>query len=349
MQGVVCMKDNFGREIDYIRISVTDRCNLRCRYCMPPEGIFTIPMPEILTYEEIAGVCRAAVDLGIKKVRLTGGEPLVRQNLPDLVSMIRRIPGIESISMTTNGILLKEHLAELTKGGLDGVNISLDTLNPEVFRYITGYDRLEAVMEGLYAALEAGLRVKVNAVLLPREFYLSEENNWMSMLSLAEKLPVDLRFIELMPIGEGRQLYGPDKDIRRPGRGGSGVGYADGEEILNVLQQRYPDLCEDGTVHGNGPAVYYRIPGFAGSIGLIRAMHGRFCQSCNRIRVSSTGKVKPCLCYAEGYDIRQALRHGTEREVKEVLERSVLAKPSGHCFEDPQHVSEEQRMVSIGG
>lgn len=326
------MEDNFGRKIDYMRISVTDRCNLRCKYCMPEGGVSTIPMSELLSYEEIARVCQVAADLGIKKVRLTGGEPLVRLEVEKLVSMIHRIPGIESITMTTNGILLKEHLKELTDSGLNGVNISLDTLDPETFKYITGQDALGKVMDSIHASLEAGICVKVNTVLLPGEFYLEKDKTWMSMLPLAKELPVDLRFIELMPIGEGKAFY-----------------QLTGDEVLSILKKKYPGLHEDKTIHGSGPAVYYQIPGFAGSIGLIQAMHGKFCHNCNRIRISATGKVKPCLCYADSYDVQQVLRQGTEDDLRKVLEKAILAKPPSHCFEDLKDISEEQKMVSIGG
>ena len=164
------MKDRFDREINYMRISVTDRCNLRCRYCMPEGGIETIPMEQILTYEEIARVCRIGAMLGIRKIRLTGGEPLVRKDLPKLVSMIRGIPEIESIQMTTNGILLSDCLEILKESGLDGVNISLDTIDRELFQRITGTDALPEVLDSIQAALDAGLRVKINTVLLPRDF-----------------------------------------------------------------------------------------------------------------------------------------------------------------------------------
>lgn len=327
------MRDSFDREIDYMRISVTDRCNLRCRYCMPAEGIQTIPMPELLTYEEITRVCRIGVELGIRKIRLTGGEPLVRAQVPDLVAMIRSIPGIESVTMTTNGILLGKYLPELTDSGLDGVNISLDTLNRELFQKITRFDALPEVMENIRAALDAGLKVKVNTVLLPRDFFEDCVVDWREMLSLAEKLPVDLRFIELMPIGEGKQYY-----------------HVTGEEVLSSLQRMFPGLQDDHTVHGSGPAVYYQIPGFAGSVGLILAMHGKFCHNCNRIRLSATGKVKPCLCYAETYDLQQALRNGgSDEEIRKMLETAVYAKPAAHCFDTLKNVSEEHRMVSIGG
>lgn len=327
------MKDRFDREINYMRISVTDRCNLRCRYCMPEGGIETIPMEQILTYEEIARVCRIGAMLGIRKIRLTGGEPLVRKDLPKLVSMIRGIPEIESIQMTTNGILLSDCLEILKESGLDGVNISLDTIDRELFQRITGTDALPEVLDSIQAALDAGLRVKINTVLLPRDFFEDQIVEWRDMLSLAKNFPADLRFIELMPIGEGKQYY-----------------HVTGEEVLASLQKCYPDMREDGTVHGSGPAVYYRIPGFSGSVGLIRAIHGKFCSGCNRIRLSAAGKLKPCLCYAETFDLQRVIRNGgSDDEIRKEMERAVRAKPRGHCFEALQKISEEQRMVSIGG
>lgn len=326
------MKDSFGRTIDYMRISVTDRCNLRCRYCMPEGGIDHIPMKELLSYEEITRVCQEAAKLGIRKIRLTGGEPLVRWEIEKLVGMLRQIPGIESVSMTTNGITLKEHLPKLVEQGLTGVNISLDTLNPDTFAHITRFDQFDSVMDSIHAALDAGLKVKVNTVLLPKEFFPDWKESWTSMLELARELPLDLRFIELMPIGEGKQYS-----------------YITGEDVLETLQEKYPDLQPDFSVHGSGPAVYYKIPGFAGGVGLIRAMHGKFCHNCNRIRMSATGKIKPCLCYADTYDIRPALKTGSDEDVSRILQQSIQAKPSAHCFDNLAIISENQRMVSIGG
>ena len=327
------MKDRFGREIDYMRISVTDRCNLRCKYCMPQGGISTIPMRDLLTYEEITRVCEIAAGLGLKKIRLTGGEPLVRSQIPTLVGMLRNIPGIESVTMTTNGILLKDRLYELVEKGLTGVNISLDTLDADLFQEITGFDCLQKVLDSIHASLEAGLKVKVNAVLLPRDFLPDRIVDWKEMLSLARDYPVDMRFIELMPIGEGKQYY-----------------HVTGEEVLQALWDMFPDMEEDGSIHGSGPAKYYKIPGFSGSVGLILAMHGKFCHNCNRIRLSATGKIKPCLCYSDTYDLASVLRSGgTDEQVRGVLEQSIFAKPSAHCFDTLNHISEDQRMVSIGG
>lgn len=327
------MRDHLGREIDYMRISVTDRCNLRCRYCMPEEGIRLFPMSEVLTYEEIARVCRISAGLGIRKIRLTGGEPLARAHLAKLVRMIRRIPDIRQITMTTNGILLKERLPELLDAGLDGVNISLDTLDEELYEKITGFPLLSRAMEGMYAALDSGIQVKINTVLLPENFFPGYASDWKEMLSLARELPVDLRFIELMPIGEAGSF-----------------GQVNGEQVKQELRRMYPDLQQDGTVHGNGPAVYYRIPGFAGTVGMILAVHEKFCQDCNRIRLSATGKIKPCLCYAETTDLRCMLRDGSsDGRIREVLERAVWRKPAAHCFDHPQEISEKHRMSSIGG
>ena len=345
------MKDQYGREIEYMRISVTDRCNLRCRYCMPEGGISTIPMEELLSYEEIETVCRIAADMGIRKIRLTGGEPLVRLEVAKLVRMLRQIDGIDSVTMTTNGILLKQHLDELLEAGLSGVNISLDTLDPERFRNITGVDALDQVLDSIHACLDRGLQTKVNTVLIPDDFFAPREaickagecperdrgaetaaENWWSMLELARTLPVDLRFIELMPIGEGRQYY-----------------QISGADALQMLKDRYPELREDHTVHGSGPAVYYKIPGFAGTVGMIQALHGKFCAGCNRIRMSATGKIKPCLCYADTFDLKPALRRREKEEVRRILSEAIYRKPSSHCFEEPDEISEDKRMVSIGG
>ena len=175
--------------------------------------------------------------------------------------------------------------------------------------------------------------MKVNTVLLPRDFFDDAVVDWREMLALAKELPVDLRFIELMPIGEGKQYY-----------------HVTGEEVLSSLREMYPALQDDHTVHGSGPAVYYRIPGFAGSVGLILAMHGKFCHECNRIRLSATGKIKPCLCYAETFNLQPVIRGGgSDAQIREIMKKAIYAKPAAHCFETLQDVSEEHRMVSIGG
>ncbi|MCC8127158.1 MAG: GTP 3',8-cyclase MoaA [Clostridiales bacterium] len=321
------MKDAYGREINYLRISITDRCNLRCRYCMP-EGISCVPMDEILTFEEIERVCREAVDLGITRFKITGGEPLVRLGCPSLIGMIKKIPGVDQVTMTKNGVELKKYLPELKAAGLDAVNISLDTLNPEKFLTITGYDRLTKVLESLQAAVDAGLRVKTNTVLQRG----MNDGEWEKLMLLAKDQHLDVRFIELMPIG-----YGAD---------GSMVSNPD---LIERIRKKYPQVQHDSAFHGNGPAVYCRIPGWQGSIGFISAIHGKFCAQCNRIRMTAVGEIKPCLCYEESFDIRNALRCGTKEDVREVLLRAIRTKPQMHCFEKREAVTEKKLMAKIGG
>ena len=194
------MKDLYGRTIDYMRISITDRCNLRCRYCMP-DGIEWIPMDEILTYEQIETVCRVAVSLGINKFKITGGEPLVRKGCPELIGSIKQIPGVEQVTITTNGILLKEQLDRLILAGVDGVNVSLDTLDAEKFKQITGFDLLDRVEASIQSAVAKGLRVKINTVLQSGV----NEDEWKGLMDLAKDQRLDVRFIEMMPIGYGKR------------------------------------------------------------------------------------------------------------------------------------------------
>ena len=325
------MIDHNNRNIDYLRISVTDRCNLRCRYCMP-EGISTLPMKDILTFEEIRAVVEQAAELGLRHFRLTGGEPTVRIGLPILIREIRSVPGIEKVSMTTNGILLEKMLPDLISAGLDSVNISLDTMNREKYLEITGTDGLETVLSSVRAACSAGLKVKVNAVSL-----FSDEENIRSLIDLARELPVDVRFIEMMPVGYGRQFPGISHN-----------------ELMKILRNLYPGMTKDDRVHGFGPAVYYRIPGYRGSVGLISAIHGKFCSSCNRVRLPPQGILKTCLCYSDGADLREILRADMPEEEKkcmlrESMREAILRKPDAHCFESPEAMTENAAMNAIGG
>lgn len=325
------MKDSYGRKIDYMRISITDRCNLRCRYCMP-EGIEQVPMSDILTYEEIIRVCRAAARAGIRKLKITGGEPLVRMGCPELIGKLKKITGIEQVTMTTNGILLAELLPELLDNGLDAVNISLDTINRDIYQQITGRDELPQVMEGIKAAIESGIPVKANVVLQKG----INEKEWKGLAELTKENSMDVRFIEMMPIGYGREyqtIYN--------------------EDILAKLKEREPELYEDISVHGNGPAVYYRIPGAKGSIGFISAMHGKFCGNCNRLRLTSMGKLKPCLCFGDSIDLRKILRESGGESEDELLYQAVCEavrmKPEQHRFEALSDITEQKKMVQIGG
>lgn len=332
------MKDQFNREIDYMRISITDKCNLRCQYCMP-EGVDIVPMSHLLTFEEIVEICTAAATLGIRKIKITGGEPLVRRDAPELFGMLREIPGIESVTLTTNGVLLKKYLPMLIENGLKSVNISLDTMDRILYQQITGYDVFLQVMDSIQAAMEAGLQVKINTVLLRG----INENSWKQMVEFARTHPVDIRFIEIMPIGAGQAFSGVSNEV-----------------LIGLLQEIYPDIKKDFSVHGNGPATYYSIPGFIGGIGFISAMHGKFCEQCNRIRMSAQGEIKPCLCYGTSIDLRQALREECQqgKEIKsennhvkllEVLQKAIYQKPQAHCFEKTEEITEKKKMVSIGG
>lgn len=321
------MIDSYDRKINYMRISITDRCNLRCRYCMP-YGIELMPMSEILTYENICDICKEAVELGITRFKITGGEPLVRKGCPDLIRMIKAIPGVEQVTMTTNGILLKEQLENLKNAGLDAINISLDSLDKERFHSITGFDQLEKVLDGIHLAVDYGFPVKINCVLQKG----MNDEEWDKIAMLAKELPLDVRYIELMPIGDGHTEEGISN-----------------EELLSRFRHQYPSIEKDERIHGNGPAVYYKIPGWKGSIGLISAIHGKFCSQCNRIRMTSTGEIKPCLCFEESISIKEAAKSQDKSEMKKILKQAILRKPQMHRFEETDQITEQKKMAQIGG
>lgn len=325
------MKDQYQRNIDYMRVSVTDRCNLRCRYCMPKD-IELLPMEEILSFEEILEIIRQAASLGIRKIKITGGEPLVRKNCAGLIAKIRETEGIEKVTLTTNGILLPEYIEDLKAAGIDSINISLDTLRKDRFQEITGFDALDQVLAGIDASLNAGIRTKINTVLQKGV----NDGEWQDLMLLAKDRPLDVRFIEMMPIGYGAVSTGVS-DI----------------ELRSKIRELYPGTEEDHTVHGNGPAVYVRIPGFCGGVGFIAAINEKFCKDCNRIRLTSAGRIKPCLCYGDSFDLREILRtkEGPERDalLKETLQKAITYKPKEHCFEAKSSVTEKKKMSQIGG
>ena len=312
-----------------MRISVTDRCNLRCRYCMP-HGIERVPMEELLSYEEIAFVCAQAAGLGIDRFRITGGEPLVRRDCETLAALLKRIPGVRQVSLTTNGVLLAEHLDRLLEAGIDAVNISLDTTDREQYRTITGMDELESVLASI--RLAAGkLPVRINCVIQKGV----NEDAPLQLAALAKEMPVDVRFIELMPVGAARDLEGVPNDAVRA-----------------MIEERYGQAAEEPEKRGNGPAVYCRPEGFKGRIGFISALHSKFCGSCNRLRLTSTGELKPCLCYADTVPLRGILRDreaGKEERIRESIREAVRIKPREHCFEHKADVTEGRRMSQIGG
>ncbi len=326
------MKDGCQRTIDYLRVSVTDRCNLRCLYCMPKEGVTSLAHKDILSYEEIIRLCRIVAGLGIKKVKLTGGEPLVRKNLSDLVAGIKAVPGIHEVTLTTNGVLLKKQLPGLLAAGLDAVNISLDTLDEKRYREITRIGSLPDAMDGIFAAIGAvpAIPVKINCV--P---YFSDKENIVSMAGLAKKYPVHVRFIEMMPIGLG-SLYGLCPEAK----------------IKQVLSEAYGPLSESARPLGNGPCRYYSIRGFAGKVGFISAISHKFCSGCNRVRLTADGYLKTCLQYDTGVGLKVLLRENKEdTEIETAIKTAIFNKPVSHHFgagamaEKDEHLS----MFQIGG
>jgi len=327
--------DAYNRPISYLRISVTDRCNLRCVYCMPPEGVAWMPHEAILTYEEIVEVVRAAAELGISKVRLTGGEPLVRLDIEQLVRGISQVPGIDDLAMTTNGILLPRHAAQLAEAGLHRVNISLDSLRPERYESITRGGHLEDVLEGMEAARRAGLDpIKINTVVI-------RGVNDDEVVDLARKTMEEgwhLRFIELMPVGGGDLIGGRWLDR-----------VVTAEEIREEVESAVGRLEPAKTSVGNGPARYYRLPGAQGTLGFITPISEHFCYQCNRMRLTADGQLRPCLLSDEEIDLRTPLRAGAGvEELKGLLLQGVERKPRAHHL--VESVSPRRRTMSqLGG
>lgn len=327
--------DSFARPINYLRISVTDRCNLRCVYCMPAEGIPLLTHQDILTFEEIQRVVQAAAALGIHKVRITGGEPLARSGLPKLVRMIAAIPEIDDISMTTNGHLLPRYADELAAAGLNRVNISLDSLRDDRFRALTRVGTLSRVWDGLAAAERAGLTpIKLNVVVI-RGFNDDEVLDFAHM-TLGQAQHV--RFIEVMPLGHN-DLWAED-------------GYVSVEEVRQQIEVRFGPLEPVGRAAlplGNGPARYWRLPGAAGTLGFISPISDHFCASCNRLRLTADGRLRPCLLSDAEIDLRGPLRAGKDDvALGELISQAVANKPARHRLYEGQHPVNRE-MAQIGG
>lgn len=323
------MLDRYGRVINYLRISVTDRCNLRCCYCMP-EGVQDVGMKNILTFEKIWEIVRTGVSLGITHIRITGGEPLVRKGCVNLIRGIREIPGVETITMTTNGVLLGNYAKQLKEAGVDGVNISLDTLDPEEFFKITGKRELQEVLAGIRAAKTAGLPVKLNAV-------NRKELDPIPLVRYAQEENLPIRFIEMMPVGYGKKYVGRSNEELR--------------ETLEAVCGNAECMTnrEELSRMGSGPAVYYQFSDLKVPVGFISAIHGKFCDTCNRVRLTAEGYLKLCLCYDEGEDLRRVLREGEKENLRTIMEQTIFRKPAAHCFEHPAEMTETHEMVKIGG
>lgn len=324
------MIDAQGRTIDYVRISVTDRCNLRCVYCMPEKGIPMATHEDLLSFEEIERLCRILADVGIKKVKLTGGEPLVRKDFVELVRKIKAIDGIEKVTLTTNGVLLEEKMEALAAAGINGINISLDTLNPKTFEEITRRDVFSEVYKGIQKALTyPEISVKINCLPLGLE-----EQNLEEIAELAKDNMVHVRFIEMMPIGQGKNYK-----------------FISETQIIEMLEKKFGKMVPFGEVLGHGPGHYYSIEGFQGKIGFISAISHKFCGSCNRIRLTAEGYLKSCLQYDTGRDLRLMLRNGaTDEEIKEAIVQGIEEKPIEHIFLSG-HIDQEENhtMSQIGG
>jgi len=325
------MFDRYQREIHYLRLSVTDLCNLRCRYCMP-DGVEKLEREAVLTYEEFLRLAALFARCGIDTVRVTGGEPLVRKNVAQLVAGLKATPGIRRVTLTTNAVLLAEQLPALLDAGLDSVNISLDTLRPEVFRQITARDDFAAVQAGLQAALESGLPVKLNCV--PQAGV--NEGELEALAALAKDNAMQVRFIEMMPIGYGAAMP-----------------CISGPELRARFARRWPELAPLSPAQehalGDGPAVYYTVPGWQGSIGFIAAVHGKFCASCNRVRLTSQGFLRPCLASETGCDLRALLRSGADdAQLLAAIRETIWAKPREHHFNDSS-MPATRGMYRIGG
>ena len=321
------MLDKYKRTINYMRISLTDRCNLRCAYCRP-ENAKMVEHAQILRYEEILRIAQCAVTLGITRFKITGGEPLVRKDAVDFITKLKQMEGVEQVTLTTNGTLLAASLLKLLACSLDGINISLDTVDKEFYSKITGGGELEAVTKSIKAAVQGGLRCKINCV--PLKNNCTNSNHLLDLLQFARNLGIPLRFIELMPLSCNHSL----------------AAYT-GDELRTILHKAGYSLHPINGRLGNGPAVYYEAAknGHTQIIGFIEPLHGKFCASCNRVRLTSTGQLKPCLYSQITFDLRQLLRNGREdgdkqqqaapeELIMQALQDAISQKPWGHHFEE---------------
>lgn len=332
MTGQAGLYDFHGRKIEYIRLSLTDRCNFRCVYCMPPEGEDHIPHDEILSYEELIRFCAIAARLGISRYKITGGEPFCRKGAVDFIRNLKKLPGVEQTTITTNGAYLARHVDDLADIGVDGVNVSFDTLEQDCFNKITRSKvRVEDIKDAMAAVRAKGIRVKMNAV--PLRGY--NEDDLPELTRFALEHGYHIRFIELMPVGVGRIYEGVPQ-----------------EEIREMIEREFGPLAPLGRVIGNGPAECYGVEGRKGSVGFISAMSKKFCHLCNRIRFTSLGYLKTCLHHNIGVDLKPLLRNNApEAEIEAAIVAAVQKKPKAHEFARSPQESDPQLfyMNSVGG
>ena len=326
------LRDPHGRRIDYLRLSVTDHCNLRCVYCLPAQGVAGSASQELLSDGDIARLVRISASLGIDKIRITGGEPLVRPGIVDLFRTLAATPGLKDISLSTNGLLLSRMAADIRRAGLTRVNVSLDTLRPERFPAIARRHGLEDVMRGIRTALDVGFSpVKINVVVMNGV----NSDEIPDFVALTHRLPVHVRFIELMPIGEtgffNRQRWLPLREI---------------QARCGPLEPLSPATRPIGF----GPASYFKSPGGMGSVGFISAMSCNFCSRCNRLRLTSKGRLLPCLASEVGLDLGEPLRSGAgDAEIAALIRRAVAIKPERHQMEPDGSRVRESFMCALGG
>ena len=305
------MYDQYNRKIDYLRISLTDRCNLHCRYCQP-EVSEHVPHNEILRYEELLRICRSALQLGIRKFKITGGEPLLRKGCSDFIASLKQLDGVEQVTLTTNGTLLAQQLPALIQAGVDSINVSLDTLDAAYYTELTG-GSLSSVLQALQELHVAGIPFKLNCVPLAENGL----TDIMQLLKLAHSYNAPLRFIELMPLDCNTNLHG-----------------LSGSEIRKQLEQADLELQPDAQRYGNGPASYWRIGGYKMPVGFIEPLHNKFCAVCNRVRLTSVGMLKPCLYSDAGMNLKHLLRDGgSDADLLQAMQEIIYAKPAGHSFD----------------
>ncbi len=318
------MKDSYGRTINYLRISLTDLCNLRCKYCMPEKGICKVEHNEVLSLEEIYEVAKVFVSLGVNKIRLTGGEPLTRKGIVGLVEKIGKLDGVKDLAMTTNGILLKKYARDLKSAGLNRINVSLDTLDEKKYSQITRGGRLQDVLEGIEEAKSVGLTpIKINTVLIGG-FNVDEIEDFVNLTKTEE---IDVRFIELMPVGEASK-------------------WAEENFISNeIILDKVSALEKVERLDPSSPAVYYKLPNAKGRVGIINPISCKFCEYWNRVRLTSQGKLKLCLHSNEEIDLKDKLRKG--EDIEKVILDVIKQKPEAHHLEDGQYISDS--MYQIGG
>lgn len=322
--------DSHGRRINYLRLSVTDRCNLRCSYCMPPEGIPRLQHGDMLSYEELFRVAQEAVSLGVEKIRITGGEPLVRKGVIGFIEHLAAIPGLKELVLTTNGILLRELAQPLRDAGVQRLNISLDSMNPATFSTITRGGDLACVLDGIAAAEQAGFPpVKINMVVMRGV----NDHELLDFAALTLKKPYTVRFIEYMPTLQDSEW---DSHV------------VEGHEILSRLEQEF-SLLPLVSAEMAGPSRNFKISGAQGAIGIITPISGHFCESCNRIRVTASGQVKGCLFANEAIDIKPSLRNAEDRELREIMRRIVREKPGRHHLVEKDSEYDIVAMSRIGG